>query len=43
MEKHLFSHILDGITMTIHSNSLEGALGILEKIVKDSSHWKHYK
>ena len=41
--KHLFSHNLNGITLTIYSESLEGANALLKKIVIDTAHWKHYK
>lgn len=41
--KYLFHHILSGITMTITSTSLEGAQGILSKIVKDINQWTNYK
>lgn len=35
--------MLPGVTMTIvSSGSLEGALGILEKLVQNKSHWENY-
>ncbi len=42
-ESYLFSHTLSGVTMTIKSISLDGAKGILHKIVKDFRDWENYK
>lgn len=43
MKNYLFSHILSGVTITINAQSLEGAKGILSKVVVNTSHWNEYR
>lgn len=43
MKTFLFKHILKGVTISIETQELEGAIAILSKLVVNVTHWQNYR